>query len=82
MDDHASVTKIASRNVRGPGIRPSGLRNVRRQPARRRLLGGVAVAQIEMRVNGGGSRAQMQSAQEACKSLPGGAHMMFGPGPG
>jgi hypothetical protein len=46
------------------------------------MFGGVAVAQIEMRVNGRGSRAQMQSAQEACKSLPGGAHMMFGPGPG
>ena len=72
MDDHASVTKIPSRNVRG---RPSALLACA-------MFGGVAVAQIEMRVNGGGSRAQMQSAQEACKWLPGGAHMMFGRGPG
>ena len=81
MDDHKRHEDSEPERPR-PAVRPSGLRNVRRQPARRRLLGGVAVAQIEMRVNGGGSRAQMQSAQEACKSLPGGAHMMFGPGPG
>jgi hypothetical protein len=82
MDDHASATKIPSRNVRG---RPSALLACAMFGGS--LLaagcsGGVAVAQIEMRVNGGGSRARMQSAQEACKSLPGGAHMMFGPGPG
>jgi hypothetical protein len=37
--------------------------------------------QIGIKVNGG-SRAQMQAAQDACKSLPGAAHTMFGPGPG
>jgi len=56
MDDHASVTKIPSRNVRG---RASALLACA-------MFGGVAVAQIEMRVNGRGSRAQMT----------------FGPGPG
>jgi hypothetical protein len=81
MDDHASATKIPSRNVRG---RVSALLACALFGGsfRRRLLGGVAIAQIEMRVKGGGSRARMQSAQEACKSRPGGAHMMFGPGPG
>jgi hypothetical protein len=63
------------------GVRPSGLGNARRQPGRRRLFGGVAVAEIETRVKGGGSRAQMQSAEEACESLLGGAQLTFGPGP-
>jgi hypothetical protein len=56
MDDHASATKIPSRNVRG---RASALLACA-------MFGGVAVAQIEMRVNGGG----------------GGAPTILGPGPG